>query len=354
MIHQHLINSLNQLNLLRQLEVPEKNITLTPADHKNIFIAKFTHKTNYVSLVFFVGAFLAQMKMTKQISSLQGYFDQLNENFDEQKKLLPGIFESRRIDPTFKRSVQITVLLVGTSIANIVTSVMNQPTRVIPLSDVFMFCKHFVKLSSLSYCLEFCTLCSMLEYHFVYINSILCQMATVEKVWYKPWFGSSLEKVGIWHRTLCETLNEVNRMHQLQSLLSVVSWTIHLLPHLFLFGIRLIGSEDSKEYYSVIQFVLSIRYIVMIYLRCHFTSNVTYEANKTKMHLCNFLMKYKDEQLIAQIKTILQQMSCGNTEFRLCGLVIISTSFFLSTMLAVVGYFIIILQSYMSELDSEN
>ncbi|KAL1461267.1 hypothetical protein WDU94_013184 [Cyamophila willieti] len=41
--------------------------------------------------------------------------------------------------------------------------------------------------------------------------------------------------------------------------------------------------------------------MLMIYLRCHFASNVTYEASKTKMHLCNFLMMYKDEQLKEQV-----------------------------------------------------
>ncbi|XP_026682526.1 uncharacterized protein LOC113469204 [Diaphorina citri] len=119
-------------------------------------------------------------------------------------------------------------------------------------------------------------------------------------------------------------------------------------------GIRLLGSIEDDNY-TIIQFLLSGgRYILAIFLRCHFASIVTHEANKTKMYLCNFLMKHNDPQLTEQIKIILQQMSSGTTSFQLCGLVNLDNSLFLSTMLALVGYFIIILQSYMSEVDSEN
>lgn len=55
-----------------------------------IFLAKFTNKTDYVALIFYMGAFLTSIRMAKQVASLQRYFDQLNEDIAEQKKLLPG------------------------------------------------------------------------------------------------------------------------------------------------------------------------------------------------------------------------------------------------------------------------
>lgn len=96
-------------------------------------------------------------------------------------------------------------------------------------------------------------------------------------MWQEAWFYEVLEKVGIWHRTLTRSLNQVNRMFQVQNLLAVVSATINLLPHLFLVGIRLLGSVDKKEY-SVIQFALSMRFLLNIGLRCHFASMVGYEV----------------------------------------------------------------------------
>ncbi|KAI5705842.1 hypothetical protein M8J75_002293 [Diaphorina citri] len=355
MIQQNVLNSLNQLALLEKLHLKSpQNDTFNPHNHMRIFLAKFTNKTDYVALIFYMGAFLTSIRMAKQVASLQRYFDQLNEDIEEQKKLLPDVFVTERSDPTFRRSVQLTLSSSIVTTIGLITSRIREPVRAIPLTELYKFGKDFVKISSMSYCLEFLVLCTMLKYHFSYANGVLLRMSSMEKVWQAPWFNGVLEKVGIWHRTLSQTMVQINQIHQLQNLLSVISCTIHILPHLFLMGIRLLGSIEDDNY-TIIQFLLSGgRYILAIFLRCHFASIVTHEANKTKMYLCDFLMKHNDPQLTEQIKIILQQMSSGTTSFQLCGLVNLDNSLFLSTMLALVGYFIIILQSYMSEVDSEN
>lgn len=55
-----------------------------------IFLAKLTDKTDYISIVFFVGAFLMSLKMARQVSSLQRYFDELYKDIEHQKKILPS------------------------------------------------------------------------------------------------------------------------------------------------------------------------------------------------------------------------------------------------------------------------
>lgn len=163
--------------------------------------------------------------------------------------LCPGVFTTKKQDPTMKRSVQIWAVLFSMSAGTVAVSRLMQPKRAVPLSELFKFCRvrrwggggdgwrfplekrycqgqvkwtsltsfshfssrqnctiivspkfpdwldiavtlkfwcvtlfqDFVRLSSVSPCLEFCVICSMLQFYFVYINNVLSQMRAIDK-----------------------------------------------------------------------------------------------------------------------------------------------------------------------------
>lgn len=78
------------------------------------------------------------------------------------------------------------------------------------------------------------------------------------------------------HNTLCDILDNVNRVYQIQNLCGIIICTLKMLPHLFLTGIILTYSNFKILHSSF--FLWPAQYLYRVFILCESATKVTNEV----------------------------------------------------------------------------
>ncbi|KAE9523846.1 hypothetical protein AGLY_015734 [Aphis glycines] len=223
------------------------------------------------------------------------------------------------------------------------------------------------KLEALSLCIQFWCMCSVLAKCFKCLNVSLDRLRVRKnQVMIRPpgLFTMSdrlilptnmvmlLRKLNRAHTDLCFILDRINDVYQVLILLSIITCILNMLPHLFVLGI-IMAYSNFRITPQISMVIWPLHYMLRVYILCKAASFATNEARRTKTILnASFDKRLTDDEKKG-IKRFLERIDNKKIRFSLYGLSYLDDEYFLSSVMAVGGYLVIIIQSYMTVIEEQ-
>ncbi|XP_027849826.2 uncharacterized protein LOC114129324 [Aphis gossypii] len=246
------------------------------------------------------------------------------------------------------------------------------------------------KLEALSLCIQFWCICSVLAKCFKCLNVSLDRLRIRKnQVTIRPpgLFTMSdrltlptnmvmhLRKLNRAHTDLCFILDRINDVYQVCCvlynipflchvficvcimlkvliLLSIITCILNMLPHLFVLGI-IMAYSNFRITPQISMVIWPLHYMLRVYILCKAASFATNEARQAKTILnASFDKRLTDDEKKG-IKRFLERIDNKKIRFSLYGLSYLDDEYFLSSVMAVGGYLVIIIQSYMTVIEEQ-
>ncbi|XP_060834542.1 uncharacterized protein LOC132917696 isoform X1 [Rhopalosiphum padi] len=223
------------------------------------------------------------------------------------------------------------------------------------------------KLEALSLCIQFWCMCSMLAKCFKCLNVSLDRLRVRKnQVTIRPpgLFTMSdrltlptnmvmhLRKLNRAHTDLCFILDRINDVYQVLILLSIITCILNMLPHLFVLGI-IMAYSNFRITPQISMVIWPLHYMIRVYILCKAASLASNEARRTKTILNTAFDKRLTDDEKKGIKRFLERIDNKKIRFSLYGLSYLDDEYFLSSVMAVGGYLVIIIQSYMTVIEEQ-
>uniref|UniRef100_A0A2S2QBJ1 Gustatory receptor n=2 Tax=Sipha flava TaxID=143950 RepID=A0A2S2QBJ1_9HEMI len=125
-----------------------------------------------------------------------------------------------------------------------------------------------------------------------------------------------------------------------------------MLPHLFVVGI-IMAYSNFRITPQISMVIWPLHYMMKVYIVCRAASIASNEARRTKTILnAAFHKRFTEDEKI-RIKHFLESIDDKKIRFSLYGLSYLDDDYFLSSVMAVGGYLVIIIQSYMTVIEEQ-
>eukprot|EP00102_Acyrthosiphon_pisum_P021310 XP_016658520.1 PREDICTED: uncharacterized protein LOC107883306 isoform X1 [Acyrthosiphon pisum] len=141
-------------------------------------------------------------------------------------------------------------------------------------------------------------------------------------------------------------------LHKVLILLSIITCVLSMLPHLFVLGI-IMAYSNFKITPQLSMVIWPLHYMIRVYIVCKAASIASNEARRTKTILNAAFHKHLTDDEKNGIKGFLERIDNKKIRFSLYGLSYLDDEYFLSSVMAVGGYLVIIIQSYMTVIEEQ-
>ncbi|CAH0384483.1 unnamed protein product [Bemisia tabaci] len=197
--------------------------------------------------------------------------------------------------------------------------------------------------------MQFNTFCQMVINRFSDINSTLWELTQIDTCPFPREKLRTLDDVGRCHSALGDIVEEINWTYGPKTMGLFIVCLLSIMPHLFQVGIGFILS--TLQFVAFTHFFWPFLFIYCIALLTIPAASVSKEAKKTTIILSEMLMKCTHGATEKEIVVCMERLNSRPIQLSLMGLTTLNNNLFGSSMVALIGYFFLVIQSYMTELD---